>query len=139
MNRAVLQMDRKKILILGAAVLLALALAGGAVAYLVFGGEKLTYETQPALRKALPVTAAAELSRRGVELAEPLRCVDLPGRTEDKLRVSCSGTTSDKQPVTVFGSGNRKTAESHYTILIAGKPIVENAPCLGADCHGENG
>ncbi|WP_165965943.1 hypothetical protein [Actinomadura sp. 7K534] len=140
MTQTVQQLGRKKILILAAAAaLLVLALVGGAVAYLVFRGEELTYQTQAAMRKALPVTAAAELHEHGVKLAEPLKCADLPGATQDKLRVSCAGTTSDKKPVAVFGSGDRETAESHYTILVAGKPVVENAPCLGADCHGEEG
>ncbi|TDC67445.1 hypothetical protein E1200_14965 [Actinomadura sp. GC306] len=126
-------------MILAAAALVVLVLGGGIAAYLVFRGEELTYQTQAALRKALPETAAAELHERGVKLAGPLKCGDLPSRTKDKLRVSCSGTTSDEKPVAVFGSGERETAESHYTILVAGKPVVENAPCLGADCRGEEG
>ena len=139
MSRTAQQMGRKKILILVAAVLLALALAGAAVAFLMTRGEELRYTTQSALREALPVTAAAELHGRGVRLAEPLKCEDLPGRTKERLRVSCSGRTSDDKPVTVLGSGERETAESHYTILVAGKPVVENASCLGADCHREDG
>ncbi|TDE34730.1 hypothetical protein [Actinomadura sp. 6K520] len=139
MSQTVQRLGRKKILILGAAALLVLALAGGAIAYLAFRGEELTYQTQAAMRKALPATAAAELHERGVRLAGPLKCEDLAGRTKDKLRVSCTGATSDKKPVAVFGSAERETAESHYTILVAGEPVVENAPCLGADCHGEEG
>ena len=138
-SRTVLRLDRKKILILGAAVLIVLLLAGGGIAYLLFGGEKLTYETQAALRRALPSAAAAELEKRGVTLAGPLECEDLPGWTKDRLRVSCNGVTSDKKPVKVFASGDRETAESNYTILVAGRPVVENAHCLGADCKDEKG
>ena len=134
-SRKVLQIGRKKALILGSAALVLLVLVGGG-AYLVLSrGEELTYKTQSALRKALPATAAAELKQHGVSLAAPLKCGDLPGWTKEKLRVSCTGTTSDKKPVKVLGSGSLETAESHYTILVAGRPIVENAPCLGADCH----
>ncbi|XRQ05638.1 hypothetical protein ACN3XK_55205 [Actinomadura welshii] len=139
MSRTALRMGRKKLLIVGAALLLALLLAGAAVAFLLTRGDELRYQTQAALREALPVTAAAELHERGVELAAPLECADLPGRTKERLRVSCSGTTSDDKPVTVIGSGERETARSHYTILVAGKPVVENASCLGADCHREDG
>jgi len=42
----------------------------------------LHYKTQAALRKALPVTAAAELHQHGVRLGAPLRCADLPGWTK---------------------------------------------------------
>ncbi|TDC90796.1 hypothetical protein E1285_14165 [Actinomadura sp. 7K507] len=130
-------MGRKKALILGAAALLVLVVAGGGAFLLLSGGDELNYKTQAALRKALPVTAAAELQQRGVKLASPLECEDLPGWTKEKLRVSCSGTTTDKKPVKVIGSGEQETAESNYTILVNGKPLVENAPCLGADCDNQ--
>ncbi|TDC55469.1 hypothetical protein E1281_12335 [Actinomadura sp. KC345] len=128
-------MGRKKALVLGAAALLVLVVAGGGAFLLLSGGDELDYKTQAALRKALPVTAAAELHERGVKLAAPLECADLPGWTKEKLRVSCTGTTTDEKPVQVIGSGRQETAESSYTILVNGKPVVENAPCLGADCE----
>lgn len=139
MRSKIRQIGRKKALILGSAALLVLAVAGGGAFLLLSGREELTYKTQSALREALPVTAAAELHERGVTLASPLKCEDLPGWTKEKLRVSCTGTTSDKKPVEVLGSGERDTAESHYTILVDGRPVVENATCLGADCHAEKG
>ncbi|WP_243711145.1 hypothetical protein [Actinomadura sp. KC216] len=130
---------RKKALILGSAALLVLALVGGGVAFVATGGEDLKYQTQSALRKAMPATAAAELQERGVTLASPLKCEDLPGWTKTKMRVSCSGTTSDKKPVEVLGSGEQETSKSYYTILVDGQPVVENAPCLGADCNTQDG
>ena len=136
-GRNFLQMGRKKALVLGAAALLVLVVAGGGAFLLLSGGDELTYKTQAALRKALPVTAAAELHQRGVKLASPLECADLPGRTQEKLRVSCTGTTTDEKPVKVIGSGEHETAKSNYTILVNGKPVVENAPCLGADCDSD--
>jgi hypothetical protein len=130
-------MSRKKALILGSAALLVLGAAGGAAFLALSGGDELKYKTQAALRKALPVTAAAELHQRGVTLAAPLKCEDLAGWTKERLRVSCSGRTSDKKPVEVLGSGDKKTAKTYYTILVDGRPVVENASCLGADCHSQ--
>ncbi|MFB4312155.1 hypothetical protein [Actinomadura sp. GTD37] len=128
-------MNRKKALILGSAAFVALVLAGGAAFLVLAGGKELKYQSQAALRKALPVTAAAELHQRGVALAAPLKCADLPGWTKEKLRVSCTGTTSDKKPVQVIGSGEKETHEASYTILVDGRPVVQNASCLGADCR----
>ncbi|TMQ95856.1 hypothetical protein ETD83_21975 [Actinomadura soli] len=131
--------NRKKALILGSAALLVLVLVGGGVAFVVTGGEELKYQTQSALRRAMPVTAAAELQQRGVTLASPLKCEDLPGWTKTKMRVSCTGTTSDKKPVEVLGSGEQETSKNNYTILVDGQPVVENASCLGADCRTQDG
>ncbi|TDD35728.1 hypothetical protein E1287_12980 [Actinomadura sp. KC06] len=131
--------NRKKALILGSAALLVLVLVGGGVAFVVTGGDELKYQTQSALRKAMPATAAAELQKRGVTLASPLKCEDLPGWTKTKMRVSCTGTTSDKKPVEVIGSGEQETDKSYYTILVDGQPLVENVSCLGADCDTQDG
>ncbi|WP_231329841.1 hypothetical protein [Actinomadura graeca] len=132
-------MTRKKALIVGPAALLVLALAGAAIAYLMLSGDELRYKTQNALRKALPTTAAAELHSRGVQLTSPLKCKDLPGWTKSKLRASCTGTTTDRQDVQVLGSGEEKSGKAYYTILVGGRPVVQNAPCLGADCRHEDG
>lgn len=130
-------MSRKKALILGAAALLVLMAAGGAAFLALSGGKELKYKTQAALRKALPVTAAAELRQRGVALAAPLKCADVPGWSKERLRVSCTGTTTQKKPVEVLGSGDVKTARAYYTILVDGRPVVANASCLGADCRSQ--
>ncbi|WP_067456671.1 hypothetical protein [Actinomadura macra] len=134
-----MEITRKKVLILGPAALLVLVLLGAGIAYLTLSGEELQYKTQSALRKALPTTAAAELHSRGVTLTSPLKCKDLPGWTKDKLRASCTGTTTDKQDVQVLGSGEEKSGKSYYTILVGGRPVVQNASCLGADCRHEDG
>jgi hypothetical protein len=134
-----LRVGRKKALILGSAGLLVLIAVGGGAFLLLSGRDELTYKTQAALRKALPVTAAAELHKRGVTLASPLKCEDLPGWTKTRMRVSCTGTTSDRKPVKVLGSGEQETSENRYTILVGGRPVVENAPCLGSDCAKEEG
>ncbi|WP_131737109.1 hypothetical protein [Actinomadura roseirufa] len=130
-------MNRTKALVMGSAALL-VALAG--IAYLVLaGGDELRYKTQSALRKSLAVTAAAELQARGLKLSAPLKCADLPGWTKQKLRASCTGTTTDKRDVRVLGSGERKTHKTYYTILVGGHPVVENVLCLGADCRRDKG
>ena len=136
-GRRIASADRKKALILGSAALVVLALVGGGVAFLLTGRGELKYKTQSAMRRALPTTAAAELNKHGVSLASSLQCKDLPGWTKSKLRVTCSGTTSDKKQVEVLGSGEEESHESYYTILVDGHPIVENKSCLGADCKGE--
>ncbi|GAA4241501.1 hypothetical protein GCM10022254_70570 [Actinomadura meridiana] len=131
--------SRKKALVLGSAALLVLALVGGGAAFLLTGRGELQYKTQSALRRAMPVTAAAELRERGVSLASPLKCADLPGWTKTKMRVSCTGTTSDQKPVEVLGTGQEDTHKAYYTILVDGRPLVENVSCLGADCGKKNG
>lgn len=134
------EISRKKALILGSAALFVLVVVGGGAAFLlVSGGEDLKYKTQSALRKALPDAAAAELRKHGVTLQSPLKCEDMPGWTKSKMRVSCTGTTSDKKPVEVLGSGEKETAKSYYTILVDGRPVVENAPCLGDGCDRREG
>ncbi|MFI0483952.1 hypothetical protein [Actinomadura sp. 9N215] len=139
MSRRVMGTNRRKALVLGSAALLVLVLVGAGVAFVVTGREELQYKTQSALRKAMPATAAAELQQRGVALASPLKCEDLPGWTKTKMRVSCSGTTSDKKPVEVLGTGEQDSHKNNYTILVDGQPVVENASCLGADCHKKDG
>ncbi|WP_433469914.1 hypothetical protein [Spirillospora sp. CA-128828] len=134
-----LKMSRTMALILGSAALLVVVAVAGGAYLLLSGHEELTYKTQAALRKALPVTATAELHKRGVTLTSALKCEDLPGWTPRKMRVSCTGTTSDKKPVEVIGSGEQATRKNNYTILVDGRPVVENAPCLGADCVKKEG
>lgn len=140
MTYASVEINRKKALIAGSAAFFVLLVVGAGVAFLTLsGGDELRYKTQSALRKSLPVTAAAELRARGVALRAPLKCKDLPGWTKQKMRASCTGTTTDKRDVQVLGSGEEKTRKSYYTILVGGHPVVQNAPCLGADCKRADG
>ncbi|QKG22502.1 hypothetical protein [Actinomadura verrucosospora] len=132
-------MNRKKALLLGSAVLLVLVVAGGAAWLLVTSGGELSYKTQAALRKALPSKAADELTVRGLTLQSPLKCEDLPGWTKQRMRVSCSGTTADNKQVRVLGSGEESSKRNYFTILVDGRPVVENAQCLGASCHKKSG
>lgn len=132
-------MNRKKALILGSAVLFVLLVAGGAAWVLVTSGGELTYKTQAALRNAMPAKATDELSVRGVNLRSPLKCEDLPGWTRKSMRVSCTGTTADNKQVKVIGSGEQEAKRNYFTILVDGRPVVENAQCLGASCHKKSG
>ncbi|WP_308166398.1 MULTISPECIES: hypothetical protein [Actinomadura] len=135
-----MEISRKRVLTLGPAALLVLALVGAGIAYLVLaGGDELKYKTQAALREALPTTAAAELRSHGVTLRSPLKCGDLPGWTKSRLRAACTGTTTDARDVRVLGSGDSGNGKAYYTILVGGRPLVQNAPCLGADCAHESG
>jgi hypothetical protein len=115
----------------------------GAVAAIAFvlmaDSKELRYPTQAALRDSLAVTATDELRRRGIRLASALKCNDLPGWNNLSLRVGCEGTTTDRRPVQVIGTGEDRTKAHHFTILVDGRPVVQNAGCLGTDCNTEAG
>jgi hypothetical protein len=96
--------------------------------------KELRYGTQAALLRAVPTTAADELRARGVRLASPLSCASMPEATKKKMRVACTGKTLQRQPIEVIASGESKTQDHYYTILVNGRPLVQNAGCLGADC-----
>jgi hypothetical protein len=111
----------------------------GAVAALAFvllaDRKELRYPTQAALRGSLAGTAAAELRARGIALGTKLTCTDISGWSEPRMRAGCHGSTADKRPVQVIGTGEDSTKTHHFTILVDGRPVVENAACLGPDCH----
>ncbi|HEX2316893.1 MAG TPA: hypothetical protein VHJ17_24315 [Thermomonospora sp.] len=119
-----------------AAVVAAVALT--AVYFAFFDEKELRYKTQRALRTALPALAAAELKARGHALSGDLRCADLAGWTKRKLRVRCSGTTTAGKPVQVIGAAEDATRREFFTVLVDGRPVVQNAPCLGADCRADD-
>ncbi|WP_026340996.1 hypothetical protein [Actinomadura atramentaria] len=128
-----MKITRVKALILG---VVSLAVVGGAVTgVLLATAKELRYPTQTKLRSALPAAATAELKSRGVALGGPLSCADLPGWTKKRLRATCSGTTANKQAVDVIGTGDEASAKHYFTILVAGSPVVQNAPCLGKGCR----
>ncbi|MEW2352464.1 hypothetical protein [Spirillospora sp. NPDC029432] len=130
-----MEITRKKGTALGIAGLAVLGVVAAAIVYVLLTDSKeLRYPTQSALRGALGTTAADELRGRGIQLQKALSCHDLPGWTKLKLRAGCSGSTADKKTVQVIATGEDETREHHYTILVDGRPVVENARCLGADC-----
>jgi hypothetical protein len=112
-------------------------LAGAvAIGFLLAGPHKqLRYRTQAALLSAVPVTATAELHARGVRLTAPLACGSMPGATMQKMRVGCTGMAKGRRAVQVVAAGQARTRDQYFTILVAGRPVVQNAGCLGADCH----
>lgn len=101
----------------------------------VFGGKELRHKTPAALLAAIPGIAADELRTRGHQLAGPLSCQHMPGSTKRRMRVSCSGTTTDRERVHVIGAAEDKVKQEYFTILVNGRPLVQNAGCLGMDCH----
>ena len=114
--------------------------AGVAIAvglgFLLAGSHKrLTYRTQAALLRAVPVTAADELRARGVRLTGPLACASMPGATKKKMRVACTGMAQGRRRVQVVAAGETRTQDQYYTILVNGRPLVQNAACMGADCR----
>ena len=116
-----------------AAVALALAVGLG---FLLFGSHKeLRYRTQAALLRAVPVTAADELRARGVRLTAPLACSSMPEATKKKMRVACTGMAQGHKAVQVVAAGEARTQDQYYTILVGGRPVVQNAGCMGADCR----
>lgn len=123
-------------ILIGSVVALILAGVGIGVAYVSFlDGKELRYPTQTALRAAVPGNAAAELQARGHTLRSPLTCVDMPEWTKQSMRVQCTGSTSASKRVQVIGAGEDKVQEQYFTILVDGRPVVQNAGCLGADCR----
>lgn len=98
------------------------------------GGKELLYETEGALRAATSRAAPQELAARGHRLAGPLTCSRQPGSTEKSIRLRCTATTSTQKPVVVLASVEHDTDDSFFTILVDGRPIVENARCLGKEC-----
>jgi hypothetical protein len=123
----------KKILISSIAGLIVAGLAI-ALAVITLFGHDLRYDTQAKLLAAVPTTASAELTARGVRLAQPLKCLSMPESTKDDMLVSCTGATTAKKNVQVFGAAMYRKKREYYTILVAGKPVVSNVKCLGADC-----
>jgi hypothetical protein len=101
----------------------------------IFGGKELRHKTQTALLIATPMTASDELRSRGHYLVKPLTCQDMPGFTKRRMRVSCLGSTTDAKRVQVIGAAEDRVKEEYYTILLNGRPLVQNAHCLGRDCR----
>ena len=54
-------------------------------------------------------------------------------------QAGCTGTTADNKQVKVLGSGEQEAKRNYFTILVDGRPVVENAQCLGASCHKKSG
>lgn len=117
------------------AIVVAVAGAVG-IGFLLAGPHKqLRYRTQAALLRAVPVTATAELRHRGVPLTTPLTCRSMPGATKRRMRVACSGLAQGRRAVHVVAAGQASTQDQYFTILVAGRPLVQNVDCLGADCR----
>jgi len=127
-------------LLIGAIAAAIIATVGvGVLAYSAMTDEKeLRHPTQAQLRRALPELAAAELKARGHPLKSPLTCTDMAGWTARKMRVQCTGQTAAGLPVEVYGAAEKDTVTEYFTILVDGRPVVQNAPCLAADCRSED-
>jgi hypothetical protein len=102
---------------------------------MIFESRELRHKSQIALLAATPTIAGDELRSRGHYLGRPLTCWNLPGYTKRHMRVSCSGETTDSKRVQVIGTAEDKVKEEYFTILLNGRPVVQNANCLGADCR----
>ncbi|HEU5159513.1 MAG TPA: hypothetical protein VFU43_21125 [Streptosporangiaceae bacterium] len=116
-------------------IVVAVGLGIGLGVLLLGSHKELKYRTQAALLRAVPVTAADELRARGVRLTAPLRCVSMPEATKQKMRVACTGAAQGHRRIQVVAAGETKTQEHYYTILVGGRPVVQNAGCMGADCR----
>lgn len=101
-----------------------------------FDKQDVRYKDQAALLAAMPYTATGELTARGLRLAAPLECWSMPEATPQKLRVACSGRTTEAKPILVIAAGEQRVRRQYFTILVDGRPVVQNTSCLGADCHG---
>lgn len=98
------------------------------------GGKELLYSTENALLGATNRAAPQELAARGHQLAGKLSCARQPGSTKNSIRVRCTGTTSTRKPVVVLASVEQQTEDEYFTILVDGRPMVENVRCLAQEC-----
>ncbi|MBA9003406.1 MULTISPECIES: hypothetical protein [Thermomonospora] len=128
-----------KLLIGAIAAAIVVAVGVGVFAYSAMTEEKeLRHPTQAELRRAMPDLAAAELKSRGHALRRPLTCTDMTGWTARRMRVRCTGVTAQGLPVEAYGAAEKATRVEYFTILVDGRPVVQNAPCLAADCRPED-
>jgi hypothetical protein len=51
------------------------------------------------------------------------------------MRVACTGMAQGRKAVQVVAAGEARTQDQYYTILVGGRPVVQNAGCMGADCR----
>lgn len=136
--KAAVKDNRVRAIALGVVALVLVGVAAAIVYATLIDTKELRYRTQAELLNSTKTTAGAELRSRGVTLSTALSCTDMPGWTNAKLRVACTGTTADKKAVQVLASGEHENQEHYYTILVDGHPIVQNAQCLGPDCQKQN-
>ncbi|MFC4910815.1 hypothetical protein [Actinomadura gamaensis] len=129
-----MKITRTRALVMGTLAVVVAGFAAGAAYLTVSGSKELRYPSQKALRTGVARVGGAELARRGVTLTSGLTCADAPGWTKEKMRVSCTASTADHRPVQVIGAGEDATQTQYYTVLVNGRPIVQNADCLGTDC-----
>jgi hypothetical protein len=122
---------------IGVAAAVVICGIGAAVAVFLFGGKELRYKTQAELLAAVPKIASDELYTRGRHLSLPLACRNMAGATKRSMRVSCVGMTAKKERVMVIGAAEDETKDEYFTILVNGRPLVQNVNCLGADCRAE--
>ena len=115
--------------IIGLVPVAALALLAGC------GGKQLLYETERSLRGATSRAAPQELAARGQPLAGKLSCGRQPGSTKKSIRLRCTGATNTGKPVVVLASVEVETKDQYFTILVDGRPVVDNARCLGQECR----
>jgi hypothetical protein len=128
--------DVKVKVLIGSVVALLLVGVGLSVAYIAHLHRKeLRYKTQDTLLRAMPATATAELQARGYPLSAPLQCRSMPDATRKKMRVACTGSSPKAKLIQVIGAAETKVQEQYFTILVNGRPLVQNVSCLGADCH----
>jgi hypothetical protein len=110
---------------------------GVALTVFILGAKELRHKTQAELLAAVPKIASDELYARGHHLTLPLACRNMPGATKRSMRVSCVGMTAKKERVMVIGTAEDEVKEEYFTILVDGRPLVQNVNCLGADCRAE--
>jgi hypothetical protein len=130
---------RVKVFIGGVAALLVAGVAVALVYVSCFDRRELRYDSEGALLAAVPGISAGELTARGVALSEPLGCWNMAEATPRKLRVACAGRTTRAKKVQVIAAAEKKEVRQYFTILVDGRPLVQNAPCLGADCDVKAG
>lgn len=98
------------------------------------GGKQLLHTTERSLLSAINRHVPQELAGRGHQFTGRLACARQPGSRKESIRVRCTGATKTKKPVIVLASIEEETEDEFFTILVDGRPVVQNVRCLAQDC-----
>lgn len=98
------------------------------------GGKELLHSTERSLLGAASRYAPQELTARGYQMTNKLACARQPGSTKNSIRIRCTGVTKAKKPVIVLAAVEKETEDEYFTILVDGRPVIENARCLAQEC-----
>ncbi|GAA3201582.1 hypothetical protein [Actinocorallia longicatena] len=92
--------------------------------------------SEGSLKIAMSNGSAAELKALGYRVRGGIGCRTLAGNTLAHVRVECSGTTSDGQPIRVEGTATEADTthpEQDFVITVGGREVLHK-DCLATGC-----